>query len=70
MGKMLTGEQVERFRDEGWVSPVRVMTEAEAGEIRRDIEDFELRQGRPLNGPQKTKCALLFPSIYRMVSRR
>jgi ectoine hydroxylase-related dioxygenase (phytanoyl-CoA dioxygenase family) len=69
MPRRLTPEQVEQFRRDGYVSPVRVMSEEEALAIRRKTEAFEAAQGRPLSGLQTSKCCLLFPWIYGIVSR-
>ncbi len=69
MPKLLTDEQIEQFRECGFVSPVRVMSEDEAIAIRHNVEMFESAQGKKLRGLQITKCALLFPSVYEIVSR-
>jgi len=65
----LTPEQIAQYRRHGYVSPVRVMPEDDAVALRREIEAFEAAQGKPIGGKQKTKCALLFPSLYELVSR-
>ena len=69
MPKRLTEEQVEQYRRDGYVSPVRVMSTEEAAAIRHRMEAFEAAQGRPLHGLQTSKCGLLFPWIYDIVSR-
>ncbi len=69
MTKLLSQAQIEQFRERGFVAPVRVMSEDEALDIRKRVEDFERAQGRPLYGLQVTKCALLFPWVYDIVSR-
>jgi len=66
----LTPDQIEQYRRDGYVSPVRVMPEEDAIALRREIEAFEAAQGAPIGGKQKTKCALLFPSVYELVSRK
>ncbi len=45
MPKILTDEQVEQYHRDGFVSPVRVMSEEEAFELRRKLEEFEATQG-------------------------
>jgi len=65
----LSPEQVEQYERDGYVSPVRVMPEEDAVALRREIEAFEAAQGGPIAGTQKTKCALLFPALYDLVSR-
>jgi non-haem Fe2+, alpha-ketoglutarate-dependent halogenase len=69
MPKLLTNKQIEQYREEGFVSPVRIMSEDEATAIRQKVEAFEAGQGKSLDGLQTTKCALLFPWIYDIVSR-
>jgi non-heme Fe2+,alpha-ketoglutarate-dependent halogenase len=64
--KRLTDEQVEQYRRDGYVSPVRVMAEDEAAAIRQKIEAFEAAQGKSLHGTQRTKCSLLFPWVYEL----
>ncbi len=65
----LTPDQIDQYERDGYVSPVRVMPEDAAIALRHEIEAFEAAQGEPIGGKQKTKCALLFPSVYEMVSR-
>ena len=69
MPNSLKQDQVDQFRRDGFVSPVRVMSEDDAIAIRERMEEFERAQGKPVHGLQTTKCALLFPWIYDIVSR-
>jgi non-heme Fe2+,alpha-ketoglutarate-dependent halogenase len=64
MPKRLTAQQVARYRRDGYLSPVRVMSEDEATALRSKLEAFEAGQGKPIHGTQKTKCSLLFPFMY------
>ena len=64
MPKRLTERQIEQYHRDGFVSPVRVMSEDEAIALRKKMEAFEAAQGKPINGNQKTKCSLLFPFMY------
>lgn len=66
----LTEDQIAQYRRDGFVSPVRVMGEDEAVALRRKVEAFEAAQGQPCHGIQITKCALLFPWVYALVSRK
>lgn len=68
MPKKLTAAQVDRYRRDGYVAPITIMTPEEAGRFRAALEDFEAAQGRPLYGRQKTKCCLLFPWMYRLAT--
>ena len=64
MPKRLTDEQVRQYERDGFVSPVRVMSESDALALRKKLEEFEGAQGEPIHGTQKTKCSLLFPWAY------
>lgn len=64
MPKRLTEPQVEQYRRDGFVSPVRIMSEDAAIALREKLEEFERAQGAPIHGTQKTKCSLLFPWAY------
>lgn len=69
MPKILSEEQVQQYKRDGFVSPVRVMTESDAADILKEIKAFEEKQGRPIYGVQRTKACLLFPFIYEMVTQ-
>ena len=64
----LSPEQIEQYEREGYVSPVRIMAESDAVGLRVQTEAFEAAQGKPIHGNQKTKCGLLFPWIYDLVT--
>jgi hypothetical protein len=67
MPKLLSGEQIERYHREGYLSPIRVMSEGEAGRIRERLEEFESRTGGPLRGDLRHKTHLLFPWLADLV---
>ena len=67
MPKILTDVQVEQFWRDGCLFPVRVMSEADAKEIRRKLEDYERRSGGPLAGDLRHKTHLLFPWLAELV---
>ena len=50
MAKILTQGQIDQFREQGFVSPIRVMSAAEASGYRRRLERFERETGGPLGG--------------------
>jgi non-heme Fe2+,alpha-ketoglutarate-dependent halogenase len=68
MPKLLSEEQVEHYKREGYVSPVRVMSENDAADILKELKAFEKKQSRPVYGVQRTKACLLLPFIYEMVT--
>ena len=39
MGKILTEQQIEQYHDDGFVAPIRVMSEDEALTVKAKIEE-------------------------------
>ena len=67
MPKILSESQIEQFRRDGCVFPIRVMPEAEALAIRSRLEDYETKSGGPLAGDLRHKTHLLFPWLADLV---
>src|SRR5881394_3800321 len=67
MPKILSQSQIDQFWREGCVYPVRVMSEADAIEIRRKLEQFEAGSGGPLKGALRHKSHLLFTWLAELV---
>jgi non-heme Fe2+,alpha-ketoglutarate-dependent halogenase len=67
MPKLLTQEQIDCYHREGYVFPVRAMSEADACELRRRLENFEREQGRPLQRDVSVKSHLLFTWLADLV---
>jgi len=67
MPKMLTQTQIDQFREQGFVSPLRVMSAAEALGYRRRLERCELETGGPLGGHLRHKTHLLFTWLADLV---
>lgn len=67
MPKRLTDAQVRQFHDEGWVSPVRVMSAEAAAAIRARLEAHERETGGPLRGNLRHKSHLLFTFVSELV---
>jgi non-haem Fe2+, alpha-ketoglutarate-dependent halogenase len=61
MPKRLTIEQVEHFRREGYVAPMRAVTAEHAREFRRRIEGFEEKLGHDSEGYFKIKAHIAAP---------
>ncbi len=59
MPKSLSKVQIEQFRRDGFIAPIRVATEQAAKDWRRQLEAFEARNG-PLKGSVRFKSHLLF----------
>jgi non-heme Fe2+,alpha-ketoglutarate-dependent halogenase len=67
MPKTLTETQIAQFRTDGYVAPVRVLSESAAGEIRSRLESYERGTGGPLRGDLRHKSHLLFRFISDLV---
>jgi hypothetical protein len=67
MPKHLSPAQIEQYRDEGCVFPVRVISEADAAEYRAKLEEFERQTGGPLKGDLRHKSHLLFAWLAKLV---
>lgn len=67
MTKILTEQQVAQFHRDGYLSPIRVMSEEAANEIRQRLEDHERRSGAPLRGELRHKTHLLFKFLSDVV---
>jgi len=69
MPKCLTPAQIEQYRVEGCVFPIRIMSETAATELRGRLEAFERRTGGPLQGDMRHKSHLLFTWLAELVRR-
>ncbi len=67
MPKLLSKSQIERFREEGFVSPVPVLSKSEASALRARLERFERETGGPLKGDLRHKSHLLFTWLAELV---
>ena len=64
----LSPEQIDQYERDGYASPVRIMAERDAVGLREQTEAFEAAQGEPIHDKQKTKCGLLLPWVYGLVT--
>ncbi len=67
MSKTLTNSQVAQFHKNGYVSPVRVMSEEAAREVCEQLSAFERNNGGPLRGELRHKSHLLFKFLSDVV---
>lgn len=67
MPKSLSRDQIARYRADGYLAPLRVMSAAEAGALRARLEAVEARLGGPLRGDLRHKSHLLFPFLADLV---
>src|ERR1700726_4270535 len=67
MPKVLTQTQIDQFHEQGFVSPIRVMSDAEALGYRSRLERFERETGGSLSGHLRHKTHLLFTWLADLV---
>ena len=67
MLKALRPEALTQFQEDGYYTPVDVLSAVEARDLRARIEAFEASQGAPLNGLQRNKTHLLFKWLDDLV---
>lgn len=67
MAKLLTPEQIQQYRQFGYVAPIRVLSTEHARALRERLEDFERTQGAPLKGPPRHKSHLLFSWLNDLI---
>ncbi|HEX5319870.1 MAG TPA: phytanoyl-CoA dioxygenase family protein [Stellaceae bacterium] len=67
MSKLLNAQQVATYREEGYLAPIRVMSEAEARAARARLEEIEAGMGGPLRGDLRHKGHLLFPFLADLI---
>ena len=67
MPRLLSAAQIARYRDEGYLAPIRVMDEKAALALRGELEAVEARMGGPLRGDLRHKSHLLFPFLADLV---
>ena len=67
MPKSLSAAQVEAYRRDGYVFPVRVMPESDARGLRDALQAHEDHWGGPLHGKWRVKTHLLFTWADRIV---
>jgi non-haem Fe2+, alpha-ketoglutarate-dependent halogenase len=67
MPRLLTAEQIDQYRQSGYISPVRVIDVEQAAELRARLEIFEAKSGTPLHGVQRHKSHLLFTWLNDLI---
>ena len=67
MSKLLSPEQVAAYERDGFVSPVPVLSTAEAQAPRAELEAWEAARGAPIDFPEKSKSYLLFDWADQLV---
>lgn len=68
MLKALSQDQVERFHERGYLSPIQVFTEAEMAAYREHLAEFEAHEGGKLSGAVRNKSHLFLRWLYDMAT--
>jgi non-haem Fe2+, alpha-ketoglutarate-dependent halogenase len=66
MAKTLTDAQVEHFRTQGWLAPLRAMDSAEAAACAARIAAYEAKMGESANRSLKIKGHLAMPWLVEL----
>jgi hypothetical protein len=65
--KLLNETQVAAYARDGYLAPIRVMSEGDARAARATLEAIEAGMGGPLRGDLRHKAHLLFPFLAEMI---
>jgi ectoine hydroxylase-related dioxygenase (phytanoyl-CoA dioxygenase family) len=60
---ILTDEQVSRYRNDGWLAPINVLTTAEASAALAALEEAEARFPEDLHGDHRNNAHLVLPFL-------
>ncbi|MEC9296175.1 MAG: phytanoyl-CoA dioxygenase family protein [SAR324 cluster bacterium] len=63
MSKILTADQIQEYHENGFVSPIRVMSEDEACSIKTKIEEAEKKFPKDFNPENRNNLHLIFPFL-------
>ncbi|MEM7093624.1 MAG: phytanoyl-CoA dioxygenase family protein [Actinomycetota bacterium] len=59
----LNDEQITAYRDDGWIAPIDVLTEAEAAELLAELEAAEHRHPADLHAENRNNAHLVLPFL-------
>ncbi|MEC9012591.1 MAG: phytanoyl-CoA dioxygenase family protein [SAR324 cluster bacterium] len=63
MSKILTADQIQEYHENGFVSPIRVMSEDEACSIKTKIEEAEKKFPQDFDPENRNNLHLIFPFL-------
>jgi hypothetical protein len=67
MPRLLPDEAVARYRRDGYLFPVDVLSPAEAAELRRRLENHEAQTGGPISGDRRHKAHLYLTWLNELI---
>ena len=66
MSKVLTKEQIEQYHDQGFISPIRVISEQEALSIKNELEQVEAEFPEEINAENRNNLHLSFAFLDKL----
>ena len=63
----LSDDQIERYRNDGWIAPIDVLSAAEAAEARANLERYEATTGEPISASIRVGSHVLFPWVDELM---
>ncbi len=67
MPKILTEKQIEQYHDEGFISPIRILSEADALSIKSQLEEVEAKFPEEINAESRNNLHLSFEFLDALV---
>ena len=67
MTKLLSEDEVTRYRDRGYHFPLDALSASEVADFRRKLEDYEAASGGPIKAEMRHRSHVLFTWIDEMV---
>ena len=68
--KILTKEQLEKYNDEGFISPIRVISETDALFIKTQLEEVEAKYPEEINSESRNNLHLSFSFLDALAHNR
>ena len=70
MLKVLTKEQIEQYHDQGFISPIRVISEQEALSIKNELEQVEAEFPEEINAENRNNLHLSFAFLDKLAHNK
>jgi|TARA_B000000477_G_scaffold39220_1_gene33382 non-heme Fe2+,alpha-ketoglutarate-dependent halogenase len=70
VSKVLTKEQIEQYHDQGFISPIRVISEQEALSIKNELEQVEAEFPEEINAENRNNLHLSFAFLDKLAHNK
>ncbi len=67
MGNLLSKEQIKKYDDDGYVTPINVLSDEEIDECLTEINRFEIATGKQIDFPYKSRPHQVFTWADKLV---